>query len=209
MSGNDVLNIIKEARRRDIVLFLDGGKLKYKTAGRQNVDRGFIDELVKYKDEIREMLNTDLRDVEVDWDKLIVERKKTKYVPLSYNQERLWFIDKLEGSTHYHIPWVMRLKGNVDVEALSAAFKEIVNRHEVLRTVLREEAGVSYQQVMEKNRWQMERIEGREESLSRLISLLIEKPFDLSNDHAIRVHLISLAEQEYILLVNIHHIAAD
>ena len=52
-------------------------------------------------------------------------------IPLSFSQERLWFIDKLEGSVHYHVPTVLRLEGNLNREALEHSIQTIVDRHEV------------------------------------------------------------------------------
>ena len=77
-------------------------------------------------------------------------------LPLSYSQERLWFIDQLEGSVGYHIPSVLRLSGTLNKEALSKALAEIVNRHEVLRTIYKEEGGEPRQEVQEKDRWELE-----------------------------------------------------
>src|SRR3990170_8070398 len=68
----------------------------------------------------------------------ITSLSRPSLVPLSYSQGRLWFIDRLEGSIQYHIPVVLRLKGNLNKEALLHSLQTIVNRHEVLRTVIRE-----------------------------------------------------------------------
>jgi hypothetical protein len=77
---------------------------------------------------------------------------RPEYIPLSYSQERLWFIDKLEGSVQYHIPAVLKLEGEVNITALENALKEIVERHEVLRTAIREQEGQGYQYV-KTNSW--------------------------------------------------------
>ncbi|PSL45610.1 non-ribosomal peptide synthase protein (TIGR01720 family)/amino acid adenylation domain-containing protein [Chitinophaga niastensis] len=131
-------------------------------------------------------------------------------IPLSYSQERLWFIDQLEGSIHYHIPTVLRLKGHLNKVALTAALNAIVNRHEVLRTVFEEIDGVVHQRVQDKDTWQlavqyMPDTMGLQEEVQALIS----KPFDLSQDHMLRAHLIVLAEEAHVLVVTLHHIAAD
>ncbi|MGY0035039.1 AMP-binding protein [Pedobacter sp. NJ-S-72] len=87
----------------------------------------------------------------------LVVQPKGAHIPLSFSQERLWFIDQLEGSKHYHIPAVLRLYGAVDQGALTRAFQTIINRHEVLRTVIREENGIAYQKVMDTNRGNFQR----------------------------------------------------
>ena len=76
-------------------------------------------------------------------------------IPLSFGQERLWFIDKLDGSHAYHMPAVLRLKGNVDTTALQRALHTVVDRHEVLRTVIIEKDDQQFQQVMDATKWQM------------------------------------------------------
>lgn len=137
------------------------------------------------------------------------------HIPLSFSQERLWVIDRLEGSVHYHIPWVLRVKGRLNHTALESAFKNIVNRHEVLRTVFRDNDGVTYQQVMDTGGWVMEKIAGQPYTkdpagLAIMVGSLVDAPFDLSQDHMLRVQLIEhIADSEHILVINLHHIASD
>ncbi|RBL91355.1 non-ribosomal peptide synthase/polyketide synthase [Chitinophaga flava] len=135
------------------------------------------------------------------------------HIPLSYSQERLWFIDQLEGSVQYHIPAVLRLKGNLNRQALAYALQEIVNRHEVLRTFIRLEDGSPYQQIQEAGHWQLNEVAGEAyadvEVLHEYVRSLIETPFDMSADHMLRAHLVMLNEDEYVLVVILHHIASD
>ena len=77
-------------------------------------------------------------------------QKRPDRIPLSYSQERLWFIDRLEGTIQYHIPAVLRLKGKLNKEALIRSMQMIVERHEVLRTVIYEDEGKGYQSIKEK-----------------------------------------------------------
>ena len=71
----------------------------------------------------------------------IVPVKREGVLPLSYAQQRLWFIDRLEGTRQYNIPSALRIKGELDAEALKRALETIVERHESLRTVFREVDG--------------------------------------------------------------------
>jgi amino acid adenylation domain-containing protein/non-ribosomal peptide synthase protein (TIGR01720 family) len=133
---------------------------------------------------------------------------RPEYIPLSYSQERLWFIDKLEGSVQYHIPAVLKLEGEVNITALENALKEIVERHEVLRTVIREQEGQGYQYV-KTNSWTLKQNQLNEAELKDYISKEITSPFDLSQDDMLRAELIKVNESEYVLLLVLHHIAAD
>ncbi|MEO7532808.1 MAG: amino acid adenylation domain-containing protein, partial [Ferruginibacter sp.] len=135
------------------------------------------------------------------------------HIPLSFSQERLWFIDRLEGSVQYHLPSVLRLKGNLNKDALGFAFQNIVNRHEILRTVFPEVNGQAFQSVCGQDGWQMELVDGSNyqdtKKLQLYIHQLITKPFDLAKDHMVRATLIKLDEQDHVLVVIMHHIASD
>ncbi|MEJ6982618.1 condensation domain-containing protein, partial [Pedobacter sp. P351] len=135
-------------------------------------------------------------------------------IPLSFSQERLWFIDRLEGSLQYHVPAVLKLSGKLDAEALGSSLQEIVNRHEVLRTVIREEEGQAWQEIREVKGRVLTPVDGRKylhspQGLESYIRELIKVPFSLSEDTMLRAHLIHLEEEEHILVVTLHHIASD
>ncbi|MEJ6981954.1 amino acid adenylation domain-containing protein [Pedobacter sp. P351] len=131
-------------------------------------------------------------------------------IPLSFSQDRLWFIDQMEGSAHYHIPVVLNLTGNLNTEALQNALQKVINRHEVLRTVINEENGVGYQYILEPDSWTLKLTDGNKcGDLETYIAQLIKEPFDLSEDHMIRAELINLTSEEYFLIVTLHHIASD
>jgi amino acid adenylation domain-containing protein len=140
--------------------------------------------------------------------------ERPEYIPLSFSQERLWFIDRLEGSVQYHMPSVLRLKGHLEIEYLEQSIGEIINRHEVLRTVIGEYQGEAYQQIKPLNGWHLEKLDGSDyqtnsQALSQKIDQLTRKPFDLSKDYMLRASLIHLAAEDHILVVTIHHIASD
>ncbi|ASZ13033.1 non-ribosomal peptide synthetase [Chitinophaga sp. MD30] len=136
------------------------------------------------------------------------------HIPLSYSQERLWFIDQLEGSVHYHIPVVLQLRGVLDIAALSYALRGIVNRHEVLRTVIQPSGGVPYQVILPTDQWRMniiteELYHADVRAREKRITDLLHAPFDLSADHMLRADLMVLDEEEHLLIVTLHHIASD
>jgi NRPS condensation-like uncharacterized protein/acyl carrier protein len=144
----------------------------------------------------------------------IVAGERPKHIPLSFAQERLWFIDKLEGSAQYHLPSVLRLKGKLNKSALEFALKNIVNRHEVLRTVMIETEGKGYQKVLSKDGWNLNDADGsqfknKKEDLKNEILRIVNMPFDLSKDHMMRGHLINLGDNDNLLVLTLHHIASD
>jgi amino acid adenylation domain-containing protein len=130
--------------------------------------------------------------------------------PLSYTQERLWFLDRIQGSLQYHIPYILPLQ-EVDIDALTDAFKTIVERHEILRTVIKESDGIGYQEIKDAQGWEMELVCKKEidSSLDTCIDQLIARPFNLSADFMIRALLIQVSDDDYRLVMVIHHIAAD
>ncbi len=146
----------------------------------------------------------------------ITVQSRPEYIPLSFSQERLYFIDQLEGSIQYHVPAVLRLKGKLDSIALANALQTIVQRHEVLRTVIRQMEGKGYQHILPATNWELQMIDGEEAgyrdgsaSLQQYIGQLIREPFDLSAGYMLRASLISLSKEDYILVLTLHHIASD
>lgn len=144
----------------------------------------------------------------------VTPQQRPELIPLSYSQERLWFIDQMEGSVQYHMPVVLRMEGTLDKGALANAFQDLVIRHEVLRSVIVQMDGHSGQQILPAQQWQLQQIDlcGHQQAIAEyrtLVHTLIRKPFDLTKEHMIRVHLIALDAATHILVMNMHHIASD
>ncbi|MCB9252333.1 MAG: non-ribosomal peptide synthase/polyketide synthase [Flavobacteriales bacterium] len=144
----------------------------------------------------------------------VIADNRPEHIPLSYSQERLWFIDNIEGSTQYHIPALFRIRGNLDLSALEASLKEIIDRHEVLRTVLVEKDGKVEQVIQPPDNWELIQIgvsgpESKNRSPEQVLLNLVSIPFNLSEDFMLRAHILKSGKNEYRLLVTIHHIAAD
>jgi amino acid adenylation domain-containing protein len=139
---------------------------------------------------------------------------RPEHIPLSFSQERIWFIDQLEGTVQYHLPTVLRLSGKLNLQALELAIKEVVERHESLRSVIYEEQGDAYQRILDAGNWKLEITtnavdKNDQQALQQYIRTIINQPFDLSADFMLRAMLIPLEEEEHLLVVNIHHIASD
>src|SRR5690606_27488465 len=133
-------------------------------------------------------------------------------IPLSFSQERLWFLDKFEGTTNYHLSAVLQITGDLNTALLSSCFKHIVYRHESLRTVFLEEDGVGYQQLLNTTDFKVEKAVAyntTDQVLKKCISDEIRRAFDLSKDYMLRVKILEVSENVHTLIVVVHHIAAD
>ena len=135
--------------------------------------------------------------------------------PASFQQQRLWFIDQYQGhSLNYHNAILITLHGALKEEGVEKGLQEIIKRHESLRTNFIEEDGRVLQIVNNEMKFFLERKDlSREthaqESMKEDIKLELNKSFNLEKDSLIRVKLYKLAETDYSIMINIHHIISD
>ncbi len=136
--------------------------------------------------------------------------------PLSFAQERLWFIDQLYGADPtYNELNLFRLAGDLDVDAVQQALNEIVERHEVLRTVYINEGGEPRQLILPARRVPLPVNDLRSvpdeglETFRQLALAAAHEPFDLAQDFMLRAHLYRMGDDDYRLLLVKHHIATD
>ncbi|MFD0499330.1 amino acid adenylation domain-containing protein [Streptomyces rhizosphaericus] len=132
--------------------------------------------------------------------------------PLSFAQQRLWFLNRLEGrSPAYNISVARRFHGTLDRDALRAALDDVVARHESLRTVFAEDADGPYQRILpaDRARAELQIVAADEAGLDERLRAAAAHRFDLSSDLPIRAWLFTLGPQEHVLLLLVHHISAD
>lgn len=136
-------------------------------------------------------------------------------LPLSYAQQRLWFLDQLEGpSATYNMPGAWQLEGKLNVSALATALTQLATRHEPLRTRLPAANGVAVQVIDPPDAVPLPVVELRDsadveaETLRRVQAEALT-PFDLAKDWPLRAQLLRCDDQAWTLLVTVHHIAAD
>ena len=161
-------------------------------------------------------LSARLRDVQPGRPRL-ERQQRPKRMPLSHSQQRLWFIDRLEGtSTEYNVTEALRLRGELQLEALERAVNTIVERHESLRTHFEEVDGEPAQVIEPELRIEVpiEDFSGlpEEEAKERVMAAVRQErdePFDMGRGPLLRMKLLKLGEQDHILLRTMHHIVSD
>ncbi|WP_143200569.1 non-ribosomal peptide synthetase, partial [Kitasatospora sp. CB01950] len=133
-------------------------------------------------------------------------------VPLSFAQRRLWFLEQLDGpSATYNVPLVLRLTGALDREALAAALRDVIGRHEMLRTLITTVDGEPRQQVLAVGEadFGLRVIEVPRGGLDAALAASSTRVFDLSVEIPVRAELFVLGGDESVLALTLHHIATD
>lgn len=148
----------------------------------------------------------------------IVQVSRDDELPLSFAQERLWFISRMgeSASRAYHIVTAHRLEGPLNEGALVASLDEIVRRHECLRTLFPAVGGRPFQLIAPKEPFALERVDlrampadERERELTRVSAGAARRPFDLGDGPLFTGLLVRLGDDEHALLLVMHHIVAD
>ena len=138
-------------------------------------------------------------------------------VPLSFAQQRMWFLDQLvPGNPFYNMATGVRVRGPLDVGALAAAVNEVVRRHESLRTTFQSVDGEPVQVVAPPTRQEVAGYDlrplshrEREAALDRLVAEEPRRPFDLAAGPLLRVGVAWLGPADFAVLITVHHIVAD
>lgn len=147
----------------------------------------------------------------------IPRRSQQSPAPVSFAQQRLWFLNQLEGDqSSYNEPKALHIKGSLDVAALQQSLNEIVRRHEVLRTTFDVIDGQPVQVIAPSLKLTIPVIDlqnlpsdEKEAEVRRLAIASSKQPFDLAQDPLLRVSLLQLDAAEYVLLLTVHHIVYD
>ncbi len=138
-------------------------------------------------------------------------------LPLSFSQQRLWFLDQLEpGNLFYNIPMAVRLRGKLDLSVLERSLSEVVRRQASLRTTFAEKDGQPVQVIAPQayvplpvtDLLGLEESQ-REERVGQLAQAEARRPFDLHQGPLLRAQVLRLAPQEHVVLLTMHHIVSD
>ncbi|WP_349729729.1 amino acid adenylation domain-containing protein [Peribacillus frigoritolerans] len=136
---------------------------------------------------------------------------------LSSNQEALWFNEKLNGkTTNYNIPQKYKITGAVDTSIMEKSVNYVINRHEILRTTVRENAGKGYQEIKEDLYIKIDEIDltalKPEQQSTRMLQIeedVQSEIFEIEKGPLMTVKLVKLSEKESVLFVNLHHFIFD
>nr|WP_257890634.1 non-ribosomal peptide synthetase [Rhodococcus sp. USK10] len=144
---------------------------------------------------------------ETDLRPALVARPRPDRIPLSRSQYRMWVLNRTDpGSPTYNLPATVRMEGALDVDALTAAFEDVIRRHETLRTRYPVD-GHPYQEILDPAPLDLTPVDVRDPD--EFMEQFAARGFDLTEDRPIRVALLRLHPQRHVLAMNIHHIAAD
>ncbi|MBD3559220.1 non-ribosomal peptide synthetase, partial [Planktothrix sp. FACHB-1355] len=211
----NIVEFLSQLRSLDIQVFVDSDRI------RCNAPEGVITpelraEIQERKTEIILFLkaaNSTSKNNTIS----LVPISRDRNIPLSFAQQRLWFLDGLvPNNPFYNVPAAVRLTGSLNLEALSQTFNEIVRRHEALRTTFVTVEGQPVQVIHPALKVYLPIIDlqdlplgEREKKALRLTAQEAQKPFNLSTEILLRITLLRLSATEHILLLNMHHIVSD
>ncbi|HEX2269383.1 MAG TPA: amino acid adenylation domain-containing protein, partial [Pyrinomonadaceae bacterium] len=167
--------------------------------------------------ELAERIEEGLRDGRSVETPPLVKRDPDAPAPLSFAQQRLWFLDQFEPeSAFYNIPAAVHIKGALNVEAFRESVNEIVARHEALRTTFGSRDGQPVQLIAPSLRLTIPLLDlrgtpaaTRDEEIQQLAREEARRAFDLGSGPLLRVTLVQEAETEYVMLLVMHHIVSD
>ena len=208
------LELLSNLRRKGIEIWADCDRLRY------NAPKGVLTpdlrkELADRKPEILALLRQ--ADTVISSASFPLKPAlRTGDLPLSFAQQRLWFLNQLGTGSAYNISWSIRLKGLPNVKALEESLNEIIRRHEALRTTFRSAGGRPVQVIAKNMRSEMPLIDlsgqpkaEREAEAERLARDEALRRFDLVKGPLFTAALIRLSEEDHILLFAMHHIVSD
>lgn len=207
--------LLRELQRRKIHLYIQDGQLRCKSP-RGALSLELRSAIEAYNSDIRAFLSPASRELPP-----IMPIPRTGPLPLSFAQQRLWFLDQLNpGSTVYNIPIAVQLTGDLDAAALERSFNELVSRHEILRTTYRMEGDQAVQHVaaglvLPFHVQDLRNLSAEccPDAVHKIALEEAQRPFDLSSGPMLRMRLLILPPRnglpEHVLVIVFHHIVTD
>ncbi|XOV79529.1 MAG: amino acid adenylation domain-containing protein [Aestuariibacter sp.] len=208
-----ISSLISQLNAQGIMLWQESGELKLK-APKGRLTPELREQLVENKPAIisfLQLLESNMKQPAIRR----TERSADNVLPLSYAQERLWFLQQLEPDGFgYHVPGAVRVQGELDIDALEQAFNKVIARHESLRTVFISELGKPRQKILPELHIKFARDDisvsaDSEQQLSCLCHQDATKTFDLARGPLLRGRVVRIAEDEHVVIFILHHIISD
>src|SRR5688572_5727442 len=208
------VELLSNLRHLDVKLWVEGERLRY-SAPSKALSADLLAQLAARKSEIINLLSQVSSDPAAA--PPIVPADRDQVLPLSYAQQRLWILDRLntDGSA-YHIPVVFRLQGTLDVEALRRSINEIVKRHEALRTIFTAVDGEPQQTILPELEIVIPMVDvshlvpgEREAELERIAAENSHQSFDLARGPMLRAVIVKVDDEDHALCLTLHHIISD
>jgi amino acid adenylation domain-containing protein/non-ribosomal peptide synthase protein (TIGR01720 family) len=218
VSSAATLELLGTLKSLGVRLWVQDGKLRYRSQ-REALPESLKAKLVELKPELLRIL-ADAQPVDAGAQAAIPrapEDARRDGLPLSFSQQRLWFLDQFEGpSPTYNMPLALELHGVLDLLALRRSFEEIVRRHEALRTRIVERRGTPVQVIDQPGGFSLRVVDlaglaaPARTGLARTLLLQEARAtFDLARGPLLRVSLLRLAPREHVLAATMHHIVSD
>ncbi|WP_456239116.1 amino acid adenylation domain-containing protein, partial [Rhodococcus chondri] len=142
----------------------------------------------------------------------LVPQERGALVPLSLAQQRMWFLNRFDtASTVNNIPLAIRLTGALDIAALQAAIADVVDRHEILRTLYPEQDGTGHQVILPTAEVapDLDPVPSTEEGILADVIDFVDRGFDVASEVPVRIRLFAVGDVEHVLVLVLHHISAD
>jgi len=211
-----IFALINQVHAKGIKLWQENGQLKLK-APKGTLTEDVREQLIAHKQDLIEFL-TQVSATNNIPSIVPINRTAFSRLPLSFAQERLWFINQLNpDSAGYNIPAAVIMRGEIDIGQIERAFNLIIARHDNLRTIFPSDEGQAQQRILDKLDFKLDRIdlnhynerETRYEKAREVCQIEASTPFDLSTGPLLRGKVIKLSSEEHVLLLNMHHIISD
>ncbi|WP_099071360.1 non-ribosomal peptide synthetase [Nostoc linckia] len=194
----NLVEFLTQLSQQNIELWVEDDKLRYR-GRKEGLTSTVLNQIKQHKTEIIDLLRQGFH--------------ISKSYPLTYGQQGLWFLYKLAPtSAAYNVAFTARICSHLNIPALQQAFQQLVNRHPTLRTTFAQKDGEPFQEVHEYQEVDFENIDASAKNEDELISQVIaayQRPFDLEKGNLLRVNLFTCSEENYLILLTIHHIVID
>ncbi len=209
--------LLRQLNQLDIHLWLEAGRLRY-SAPKGKLTAALKEEIAQSKTDLIRFLEQ-VANTQVTAEVPIPPVSRQELLPLSFGQQRLWFLNQLEqGRTaSYNMPpIVVKMAGPLQVKALEQSVNHLLQRHEILRTSFQFQAGQPVQVISPQMTLELPIVSladlpesQRDEDIQRLTRAQAETLFDLTQPPLFRLLLVKLSELEHVLILTLHHIISD